>query len=149
MEGERWWCDSKRKALCWGVAFSTMHGYTMRLWMKKTQRQGGYTQTHTIWHVETHTHQKCTETWILFGEGNSEVWPVLSVCLIRLSTALMLPVLCLFGQCLSAPAVWQRQQQTAATQTRTHTHTHNLKISRTRFSLVNVEKLTFLKKFSN
>lgn len=39
------------------------------------------------------------------------------VCTVPLSTALMLPVLCLFGQCLSGPRVRKRQKQTSATQT--------------------------------
>lgn len=55
------------------------------------------------------------------------------VCMIRLSTALTLPVLCLFGPCLSGSGVWQRQQQTRAKQT----YAYNLKRW---FGLLNVAR---------
>lgn len=59
--------------------------------------------------VLRYTHQKKKKKGLmkeaLLGEGNSQVWSVLSVCMIRLSTALTLPVLCLFGLCLSGSGV--------------------------------------------
>lgn len=56
-EKERWWCDSKRKGLCWGVALSTMLGYTARMWLENTQRQTDRHTVHDRWRG-THTKTK-------------------------------------------------------------------------------------------
>lgn len=54
--------------------------------------------------------------------GNSQVWSVVSVsvCTIRLSTSLMLLVLCLFGRCLSGFVPSSEHQL----HKHSHTHTH-------------------------
>lgn len=121
----RWWCDSRRKGLCWRVALSTK---LFLVWLEKAQDGQNCAEVHT-----PKKKKKGLMKEALLGEGNSQVWSVLSVCMIRLSTALTLPVLCLFGPCLSGSGVWQRQQQTRATQT----YAYNLKRW---FGLLNVAR---------
>lgn len=75
------------------------------------------------------------------GETQSSMVSM-SVRTIRLSTALMLPVLCLFARCLSGPG---GMTTTAAANIKLHKHAraHNLKISRMWFGLSNAAGRTF------
>lgn len=106
----------------------TMLGYS-RVRVCRGDRDN--TDKHKVYDSCCNTCNTNAEEWLVMnedtlGQGNSQVWSVLTVCMIRLSAALMLPVLCLFGKPLSGSGVWQRQQQTWATQT----YTQNLKLSK-------------------
>ena len=82
--------------------------------------------------MQRNKHQKMLNA---SGETQSSMVSM-SVCTIRLSTALMLPVLCLFARCLSGPG-GMTTTAAANIELHKHAHTHSLKISRMCFGLSN------------
>ena len=119
-ERARWGCDSKRKGLCWGVAFSTMLGYPVRVWLEKVLRQDG---THTHTHTHTHTvYGTCRGTNAKKAARHSQVWSVwVCVRFAYLQLSCCLCCVCLPGA-YQALGVWQRQQQQTSSYTNMRAH---------------------------